>query len=963
MQDGKEKDETGQFSIPNLEQAVNVLRVSDDKLKLSMTLSNLSLAYQQKGEWTKAGEAIRKSQTVLESISSNTLEKRKLLAHALEVEGKLKLSIGETEEALSLWQKASTKFYEAGDKTGENRTKIHQTLALQELGFYRQAFKTLIKPVQLIKTQPPMVQAIAFRSLGNILRIVGDTEELSELEKTLDFLQLDVNSVKELKCFQPSEDGKIKLNYLDQSHLLLWKSFQISESPQDKAEALLSLGNTARSAYKRAQDAYERAQIPNDKTAAECQSQWAANYYQQVVEKVEVVEKVDSVPLIQKIQAQLNKLSLLIDYEEWVQRSKEAYLSDDPSSVKAIPKEWEKPLPPEKISSQIDSLPLSRTAIYARINLAKSLMKLLAMSDQSSPSLQKTMAVKESKNTRSQEIEELLQKAAEQAQKLKDKRAESYAWGYLGRYFYEMNLEDTDELTKKTLLQDAYKWTKEALLLSEELAEESQDPTKKGKEAKDIAYQWQWQLGRVLTKQADKDPKKLQQAIPAYEIAVNILESVRGDLTSFNNPDLQFSFRDSIEPVYRELVDLLLSPKEKVEDKQANASNQDNLQKVKEAQEALQKAQKAIEDLQVAELENFLRCRLTNTKLVPIYKVIDDQNLNAAVIYPIILDNRLEVILKLPQEKKLIRRTTENVTKKEVDRIVKLLQKEITGGVIAKQQDAHFQQVYEWVLRNIEKELEDSKVETLVFVLDGALRNIPMAALYDGTNYVIQKYSVALNLGIQLTEPKPLQKGKFKVLAAGTGNFLDPHASGALEFVETELKQIKQTLPEQVNNNILGPKFTTKNLQQQIQSQRFDVVHLATHGVFSSSPDKTYIQAYERKFYLNEMSNLFRSREETRPDRIGLLVLSACYTAKGDKRAVLGIAGVSVQTGSDSTVASLFKAEDRSATVLMEQFYQNLGTHNVTKAEALRRAQEYLLNHEYKQPQFWAPFVLVGNWR
>ncbi|NJM23611.1 MAG: CHAT domain-containing protein [Richelia sp. SM1_7_0] len=254
----------------------------------------------------------------------------------------------------------------------------------------------------------------------------------------------------------------------------------------------------------------------------------------------------------------------------------------------------------------------------------------------------------------------------------------------------------------------------------------------------------------------------MQQAIAAYEVAIDNLESVRNDLTSFNNLDLKFSFQDTIEPIFRELVDLLLPYDPNAEVRKSNSSTQESLQQIGETQEALQKAQKAIEDLQVAELENFLRCRLTNTQSVPIYQIIDEENLNTAVIYSIILDDRLEVILKLPKNlapknKQFIRYTT-LVSKNDVENTANNFLNEIKQGLSAEEKGS---ELYQWLLKQAdENHLRNSNIKTLVFVLDGALRNIPIAALYDGKNYIVRNYSIALSLGIQLTKQQPLKKRK-----------------------------------------------------------------------------------------------------------------------------------------------------------------------------------------------------------
>jgi CHAT domain-containing protein len=115
-----------------------------------------------------------------------------------------------------------------------------------------------------------------------------------------------------------------------------------------------------------------------------------------------------------------------------------------------------------------------------------------------------------------------------------------------------------------------------------------------------------------------------------------------------------------------------------------------------------------------------------------------------------------------------------------------------------------------------------------------------------------------------------------------------------------------------------------------------------------------------------ELDNLFcESCLETKQKPIELLVLSACQTALGDDRATLGLAGVAVRAGARSTLASLWSVDDAATALLMSRFYQYLAENpNLTKAEALQRAQISLLEHRiFRRPSYWAAFVLVGNWQ
>ena len=146
-------------------------------------------------------------------------------------------------------------------------------------------------------------------------------------------------------------------------------------------------------------------------------------------------------------------------------------------------------------------------------------------------------------------------------------------------------------------------------------------------------------------------------------------------------------------------------------------------------------------------------------------------------------------------------------------------------------------------------------------------------------------------------------------------------------------------------------------------------MHLATHGQFSSTSDRTFLVSGDEQgkeiINVNQLDNLLRVRSLGNTPPIELLVLSACNTAEGDNQAVLGLAGVAVRAGARSTLATLWAANDEATAELMGYFYQNLAKDTqISKAQALREAQLTLLQtseSQYRHPYYWAPFVLVGN--
>lgn len=256
---------------------------------------------------------------------------------------------------------------------------------------------------------------------------------------------------------------------------------------------------------------------------------------------------------------------------------------------------------------------------------------------------------------------------------------------------------------------------------------------------------------------------------------------------------------------------------------------------------------------------------------------------------------------------------------------------------------------------------------TLVFVLDSSLQSLPMSLLYDGKEYLIQKYSISTTINSQLRAPKALKPEQMRALIAGLSkespsfNQIDALKNlQPLPQVEIEIADVKLNTTSAVE--LVNEEFTTKNFYRQIEQANFPIVHITTHGQFSSDPEQTAILAWDKTIGLRELNNIVRNQTLSSQSGIELLVLSACQTAKGDKRSALGIAGVATQAGARSTLASLWLVEESSTAQLMEKFYQGL-RNNLSKAEALRQAQLSLLaSPEYNHPYYWSSFILVGSW-
>lgn len=576
----------------------------------------------------------------------------------------------------------------------------------------------------------------------------------------------------------------------------------------------------------------------------------------------------------------------------------------------------------------LNELPPSRAIISAHINLAHSLMRMANSSDPSvdAPLLQKA--------------EQLLKTARQQASQLGAAQIESYALGSLGELYKHMKQWPQ----AKTFTQDALK--KVNAVSTTNLPLNISDI--------DLAYRWYHHLGEILKEQNDSE----EEAIAAYEMSVKLLQKrLRLDVAS-GNLNSQFSFTTEIEePVYKDFMDLLLQPQ---------VPSQKNLQRVREVSSLLLEA----------ELTGFLQEPCTIATPEQVDTLIQDKDQRAAIIYPISLSDRLEVIVKLPGDQDLLH-YNKPIPEKQLLVELKKLQ-------LALEEDYSFEAVrtlsqkfYTWIIEPAQKSLNSNQVDTLVFTLDRKLQTIPMAALYDGEAeaYLIEKYAIAEFLGLSVEgATTPLEPNDLNIIAAGLSsvpNSLPEEFKNdflPLRYIEQELEEISKLENKGIDVVTLSDEtFTLKNFNTRLNEDKFPVVHLATHGQFSVNPKRTFLltggESNDALVKVNQLAVLFRVRGLIRLDSIDLLVLNACETASGDDFATLGIAGTAVRAGARSAIASLWTLNDKSSVYFTEILYENLRQPNISKAEALRQAQLALLQKpQYKHPRYWSSYILAGNW-
>lgn len=340
--------------------------------------------------------------------------------------------------------------------------------------------------------------------------------------------------------------------------------------------------------------------------------------------------------------------------------------------------------------------------------------------------------------------------------------------------------------------------------------------------------------------------------------------------------------------------------------------------------------------------------------------------------------DQLELILVTAQGK-TIRKRVEGATRSRVLNIAQEFRRGVTNIKNSDDYLRSARQLYQWLVEPLEVDLQAQKINNLVFLMDGGLRSVPIAAFHDGRGFLVERYSVGLMPSFNLTDTRYQSLKNVQVLAMGADNFPD---QTPLPAVPLELSVITEKLWK--GKAFLNNAFTLENLKAQRQQESFGIIHLATHADFQAgSPDNSYIQLANGKLRLNQIPQLNWSNPP-----VELLVLSACRTAVGNEQAELGFAGLAVQAGVKSAVASLWIVSDEATLGLMTEFYRQLGIAPI-KAEALRQAQLAMLKGEVRvesgklvspqgvvplppalarlgdkklnHPYYWAAFTMIGN--
>lgn len=526
--------------------------------------------------------------------------------------------------------------------------------------------------------------------------------------------------------------------------------------------------------------------------------------------------------------------------------------------------------------------------------------------------------------------------------------------------------------------------------------------------AHDLLLKLEWRRARLLARE-----HQTALAIQAYERAVEHIEAVRQDIP-VEYLDGKSSFRETLEPVYLGLADLLLQSSDQLSGKEQAAQ--------------LRHARDTVELIKQTEMEDFLgdRCAVGGTRHSLTEGAIPE---HAALVYPIILPDRVELLVETSHG--IVRKTSVIDTRQfqtDVQKLASALREHLSYLPLSKK-------LYTSLLRPLENNLEAEHIDTLVIVPDGVLRLLPFGALHDGKQFAIQKYAIAVIPGMSFTSvsDKNGTHQKLNSLLAGVSEpgevvthlppdmtrqllataGVDDNASASGESrslltrslkhgevskrdlkggadsestepiseasILTRNSQLKHILAlpgvqEEISNigklapgrALLNSGFSVDAFGTQIASGDFNVVHIASHGVFGGTADTTFIIAYDNVITIDKLQDFLRTtgKQGVKGNPIELLTLSACETAEGDDRAPLGLSGAALKAQAHSALGSLWPIADAAAKTVMPSFYTNLVQNGQGKAKSLQQAQlELLKDKRFEHPFFWAPFILVGDWQ
>lgn len=479
-----------------------------------------------------------------------------------------------------------------------------------------------------------------------------------------------------------------------------------------------------------------------------------------------------------------------------------------------------------------------------------------------------------------------------------------------GLYVFEQRLDEALALTRRALLQAARS------------------------EAEASLFPWHLQAARLFARQDRRG-----EAIDAYAAALDVLEAHRGAIERRQRLAPATAGASETARLYREYVDLLLRRARAATDEAARRAD-------------LETAQAVLERLKSDELRDYFEDDCVVRYREKLAKVTDAA-VGAVVIYPVLLEDRLELLVSAgPDLHQIAVPVRRDRLRAEVLRFRRLLEKRTTREYLRPAR-----RLESWLIDPVEPILERVDPSTLVFIPDGILRTVPMAALHDGERFLVERYALGLTPGLELTDPRPFSERERRAVVAGISEAVQGFS--ALPHVEAEVASIQSLTGA---TGLLNEAFSGERLTRRIRSEDFGLIHIASHAEFDEEASGGFMLTHDGRIGFDEFAEAVAS-SQFRDEPLDLVVLSACETAEGDERAALGLSGIAIKSGARSALGTLWSVSDSATTVFMTRFYAALAEPEASRATAVREAQLRLLrDRAYRHPFYWSPFLLINSW-
>jgi CHAT domain-containing protein/uncharacterized protein HemY len=463
-------------------------------------------------------------------------------------------------------------------------------------------------------------------------------------------------------------------------------------------------------------------------------------------------------------------------------------------------------------------------------------------------------------------------------------------------------------------------------------------------------------------------------AIAFYKSSIGITEAIRKDIRNLAQADRQ-SYLATVADRYRHLADLLLKQGRVMEALQVLdllkvQELEDYFKNIKGSDRTAQgvrflEPELAINNKQLAlsvDNSKYLNAQLSNqilqlppTEINKVPEYLNQIPKGTILLYPFILGDRLEIILFSSQNLPIQR--TVNITKDKLEALVAEFKSELIDAGSEDYKEPAIA-LYNLLIKPIEAELIQAQAQTILYAPDGILRYIPLSALNDGKQWLGEKYRISNLITYTLSDFSPKPKMQPRILAGAFGGKAGAKKFGQQGLPATLKEVIAIANSFQESITLIENEFSRANTEAKFNG--YNILHFATHAEFNDGvPENSFIIfGNGDKIRLNELTTWQIANVE-------LIVLSACQTGVGKLGSGVEILGFGYQiqkAGAKQAIASLWSVDDVGTQALMEAFYKELKTGNVTTAEALHRAQISLIkSSQFNHPKYWSAFFVIGN--